>query len=135
MYLDNAIFMLVRLFVSNPRGIWNDATVRYRKCPCIQWFRWRKFWEFVVNCDCINYNNSTVIKLETCVVNVLWQLCAKCYIVKVFVAECDLSIKFIKHSSQYMRLYEGYLCFGVRPCIYIHSVQEECSENWEYQNY
>jgi hypothetical protein len=41
----------------------------------------------------------------------------KYYIVKIFVAKYDLSIKFIIHSSPYIRSYEGFLCFDVRPCI------------------
>jgi hypothetical protein len=113
-HLANTMFTLVRLFVSARRDFRNDATVRYHTCP---WFRWRIFWKFFVNYDCINYKNSTVIELKTCVVNVLWQLCAKYCIVKVFVAKCNLSIKFINHSSPYMRLWEGFLYFDIRPCI------------------
>ena len=41
----------------------------------------------------------------------------KYYIVKIFVAKYDPSIKFIKPSSPYVRMYEGFLCFDVRPCI------------------
>jgi len=41
----------------------------------------------------------------------------KYYIAKIFVAKHDLSIKFINHSSPYMRVYEGFLCFDIRSCI------------------
>ena len=43
--------------------------------------------------------------------------CVKYYIVKLFVAKYYLSIKFINHSSPYMRNYEDFLCFDVCPCI------------------
>ena len=46
----------------------------------------------------INNKNSAVNKLGTCVVNVLWQLEVKYYIVKVFIVECNLSIKLKSNS-------------------------------------
>jgi hypothetical protein len=52
-------------------------------CPCVQWFRWRAFWILVLTCDLINNNNSTGIKLGTCIANVLFQLQVKYYTVKV----------------------------------------------------
>jgi hypothetical protein len=52
-----------------------------------------------MNFDFINSRNSTVIKMETCTVNVLYQLEVKCCIVKVFNVECNLSVKLNKTSS------------------------------------
>ena len=41
-----------------------------------------------MNCDLINNKKSSVIKLGTRVINLLCQLYAKYYIVKVLIVEC-----------------------------------------------
>ena len=46
-----------------PRDLIKGATVHDQTCPWVHWCRHRTFWAFVVNCDLINNNNSTVIKL------------------------------------------------------------------------
>jgi len=59
-----------------------------------------------VNCDLINNKNPTVIKLGTCIVNAYCQLLVKCYIVKVFVVDSNLSFKLKTHSFADLCLYE-----------------------------
>lgn len=65
------------------RDLRKCATVFDQTCPCVHLFWWKTFWEFVVNCDLVNNNNSAFIKMGTCVVNVLYQLSIKYYMVKV----------------------------------------------------
>jgi hypothetical protein len=60
-------------------------------------------------CDFINNNNSTVIKLGLCTENVLCQVWAKYYIVKVFIVECNIDIKLKNHSFTDIFLYELFL--------------------------
>jgi hypothetical protein len=50
-----------------------------------------------VNCDFLNNNNSIIIKLETCIVNVLCQMQVKYNIVSVFIVEYDLSNRLKSH--------------------------------------
>jgi hypothetical protein len=50
-----------------------------------------------VKCEMIN-KMSTVTKLGTCIVDVLCQYLVKYYTVKVFIIECNLSMKFKNHS-------------------------------------
>jgi hypothetical protein len=45
---------------------WSDVTSRAV-------YRWRIVWVFVVNCDLISNKNWTVIRLGTCIVNVLFK--------------------------------------------------------------
>jgi hypothetical protein len=57
-----------------PEDLRKSAEIRDYTRLCVSWFRWRIFSTFVVNCDLINNKNSTVIKLGTCTVNVLYHL-------------------------------------------------------------
>jgi hypothetical protein len=50
---------------AQPPRDWKGATVHDQVCPCMRGFRWRSSGAFVVNCDLIHYNKSTVIKLGT----------------------------------------------------------------------
>ena len=77
--------------------LWRSATVHDQTCPGMLWFTWRIFWAFVANCDVTNNKNSSVIKLGRCTVNVLRQLYLKYYTVKVFIVECNISIKRKNH--------------------------------------
>ena len=65
------------------RDLRKCATVFDQTCPCVHLFRWKTFWEFVVNCDLVNNNNSAFMKMGKGVVNVLYQLSVKYYMVKV----------------------------------------------------
>jgi len=56
----------------------------------VYWFRGRIFWAFVINCDLINNNNSTISKERTCTLHVLCQLEVKYSTVLVFVTECNV---------------------------------------------
>jgi len=47
------------------------ATVHEQTYPCAKWFKWRTPGTFVVNCDFIKHENSTVIKWGTCIINIL----------------------------------------------------------------
>lgn len=72
----NTFFMTVRQFATSPNPLklcdfpWSDLSMS-------AWFRLRIFLIFIVNCDLINNTNSTVIKLETSISNVLSQLLLK----------------------------------------------------------
>jgi len=55
-------------------------------------------WAFFVNYDLITSNNSTLIKLGTCIVNVLCPPYVKYYTDRVFIIECNLSITLKTHS-------------------------------------
>ena len=56
-------------------------------CQSVIWFRRRTFWAYFVNCDLINNNKTTVVKLGTCIVNVLSQGHVKYYIVNVLMVK------------------------------------------------
>jgi len=75
---EESLHQRVLLCLSNhwqpPRDLGKGATVRDHTCPCVHWYRWRIFWEFVVNCDLINSEDSTVIEVRTCSVNVWCQM-------------------------------------------------------------
>jgi hypothetical protein len=60
--------------IINPRYMWKDAAVHNEEWLWVHWLRWSSFWIFVVNRDLINNENSTVIKLGTCIVNILCYL-------------------------------------------------------------
>jgi hypothetical protein len=64
-----------------------------------------------VNCDLINNKNSTLIKLETGIVDILCQLKVKYYIFIVLIFECIISIKIKIHPFLDILLYE--YCFDV----------------------
>jgi hypothetical protein len=55
-------------------SLWKDAMVHDQICTSAHWFRLRKFWTFLVNCDFIYNTNITIIKLGNSTVNVLRQL-------------------------------------------------------------
>jgi len=59
-----------------------------------------------MNCDLIYNENSTAIKIETFIENVLCQLEVKCSIVKVFTVEYNISIKIKQHSFPVIRYQE-----------------------------
>lgn len=50
---------------------------------------------FVMDCDFINNTSPTFIKLRMCIVNVLCQFWAKCYIVKVLIVAWNLLLKLL----------------------------------------
>jgi len=79
-----------------PQHLLKILTAHDHMCPCMHWFICRTFWAFILNCDLIN-NNSTVIKLGTCILNALCMIYIQYYIVKVFIVECNFSIKFKNH--------------------------------------
>jgi hypothetical protein len=54
-------------------------------------------WALNVNCDLINSNNSTLTKVGTWTLNVLCPLQVKCYINRVFINVCKLSLT-LKHQ-------------------------------------
>jgi hypothetical protein len=64
-----------------------------------------------VNCNLINSNASTVIKLGMCTVKVLCQWKVKCYVFKVFIVECILSSKLKITKSPDICLYELFSLF------------------------
>jgi hypothetical protein len=92
---DNLLTLFFRLSnQSHPsRYLLKGATVHYLMCTGVHSFGWRIFWECVVKCSIINCNNSTVIKLEMITVIVLRQLQVKYCVVKVFIVQCNLSMK------------------------------------------
>jgi hypothetical protein len=57
----------------------------FQMCPCVHSNSWRTFRAFVVKCDLINNDNSTVIKERTCTAKVLCYLQIKYYIVNAFI--------------------------------------------------
>lgn len=71
------------------RDFWQVVTVRDQTCPCVSWFRWRKFWASVVNCDSMNNKNSTVMCV-VCIVSVVGKILrSQC---KLFVFESNFSM-------------------------------------------
>jgi hypothetical protein len=71
---------------------------------------------FFVNCDLINSNNWTVLKLGMFSVNVLCRLYVKYYRIQVFISEHNIPIEPKNHSFLDIRLclYEPFvLCFAV----------------------
>ena len=50
-----------------------------------------------MNCELMNNENSTVIKLGTCTVNVLRQVLVKYYTVEVLIVGCILTVKIKSH--------------------------------------
>lgn len=79
-----------------PQHLLKAVTAHDHMCPHMHWFTSRTFWAFILNCDLIN-NNLTVIKLRTCTLNALCMIYIKYYIVKVFIVECNFSIKYKNH--------------------------------------
>ena len=57
--------------IANTRDLRKCATVHDQMCPCVHWFGWKIFWEFLVNCNLVNNKNWTVIGLGMCIVNVM----------------------------------------------------------------
>jgi hypothetical protein len=72
-HFTKAMLLPVKPFAIGP-GPWKDVTFHDQTCLNLHSFRWRIFGAFVVFCDLINNKNSTVMKLGTCIVNVLCQL-------------------------------------------------------------
>jgi len=54
------------------RDFGKGATGHDQTCPCVRWFRWRTFWELVMNFSLTNNTNSIVIELGTCIINLLF---------------------------------------------------------------
>lgn len=65
----------------------------------------------VVQCDLINSTDRPFTKLETCTVNLLCQWQVKHCTVKIFVLECNISMKV---TSGHMCLYEHSACSDVK---------------------
>jgi len=94
----------------SPRDLWKGATVHDQTCPCVHWFRWRIFWAFVVNCDLIYSTNWTVVKLRTCIVNVLYQFYVKYYAIKVL----PLTVTFHWISGHMVCIWTFFICLDVK---------------------
>lgn len=45
-----------------PWHLWKGETFLTQMSSCVQWFRWRTFWAFLVTCDLASKNNSAIIK-------------------------------------------------------------------------
>ena len=69
-HFTDALLMPVKLS-QLPLDFWKGATFRDQEFPCVHWFRWRKFWVHVVNCDLTNIRDSTYIYhvLQVCYVS------------------------------------------------------------------
>ena len=67
--LHKHVFDACQTIGNRPANIQGEeGAVHGQTCP---WFRWRKFWASVVNCDLINNKSITVIKRGMSIVNVL----------------------------------------------------------------
>jgi hypothetical protein len=56
------------------RDLWNGATVHDQTWQCLRWPRWRRFCAPIWIVGWLTKQDRTVIKLGTCIVNVLCQL-------------------------------------------------------------
>jgi hypothetical protein len=63
------------------------------------------FWARVVNCDSISSKHSTVTNLETCILDALYPLLVKYYIVRVLIVQFNLSFKLKNHPFHNTLLY------------------------------
>lgn len=82
----NVFLVSVKPFVTAP------GSLKRRDGACVNWFNWRTFWTFVLHCDVTKNKNSTIFKLKSWVLNVSYSWWVKCYVIKVLVVECNLSI-------------------------------------------
>lgn len=88
---------------------WKCAALQDVAYPCIDSFRWRTLWAFIVNSDSIRNKNYLFYweGVFNCII--LRSLQVKYYIVKVFTLRCNSWNKPTKHSFLDIPLYENVL--------------------------
>jgi hypothetical protein len=89
----NTLSMAVKHFATVPRYLKGRESMIRRVFWCMNSFRWRIFCVYVVNFDFRNDKILTVTKFGTCVVDVLYQLWVKYYVVKICIVEFNHSVK------------------------------------------
>jgi hypothetical protein len=77
----------------------------------------RRFENFFVNCDSVKNENSRVITVRMCIMNVIFKLYVKYYIFKIFSFQYDSGKQLVNHSHPEIYLLE-LLCFDVQTHSY-----------------